>query len=214
MLRVGLTGGLASGKSLVAELFERRGARVIRADEIAHQLMAPGQAVHQEVVKHFGGQIVKADGSIDRAKLATLAFDGGRIAELNAIVHPAVIARQEQWMDEIAKENPQAVAMVEAALLMEAGVADRFDKIVVVTCGGQQRAPRFAARTGLSAEQAAAEVARRMRAQIGEEEKARRADYVIDNSGAPEATEQQVEKIYGELARLAIEQTATRLGLE
>ena len=214
MLRVGLTGGLASGKSLVAEFFERRGARVIRADEIAHQLMAPGQAVHQEVVKHFGRQIVKADGSIDRAKLATLAFDGGRIAELNAIVHPAVIARQEQWMDEIAKENPQAVAMVEAALLMEAGVADRFDKIVVVTCGGQQRAPRFAARTGLSAEQAAAEVARRMRAQIGEEEKARRADYVIDNSGTPEATEQQVEKIYGELARLAIEQTATRLGLE
>ena len=214
MLRVGLTGGLASGKSLVAELFERRGAHVIRADEIAHQLMAPGQAVHQEVVKHFGRQIVKADGSIDRAKLATLAFDGGRIAELNAIVHPAVIARQEQWMDEIAKENPQAVAMVEAALLMEAGVADRFDKIVVVTCGGQQRAPRFAARTGLSAEQAAAEVARRMRAQIGEEEKARRADYVIDNSGTPEATERQVEKIYGELARLAIEQTATRLGLE
>ncbi|HTC78045.1 MAG TPA: dephospho-CoA kinase [Terriglobales bacterium] len=214
MLRVGLTGGLASGKSLVAELFERRGARVIHADEIAHQLMAPGQAVHQQVVKHFGGQIVKADGSIDRAKLATLAFDGGRIAELNAIVHPAVIARQEQWMDEIAKENPQAVAMVEAALLMEAGVADRFDKIVVVTGGGQQRAPRFAARTGLSAEQAAAEVARRMRAQITEEEKAGRADYVIDNSGAPEATEQQVEKIYGELARLAIEQTATRLGLE
>ena len=214
MLRVGLTGGLASGKSLVAELFERRGAHVIRADEIAHQLMAPGQAVYHEVVKHFGRQIVKADGSIDRAKLATLAFDGGRIAELNAIVHPAVIARQEQWMDEIAKENPQAVAMVEAALLMEAGVADRFDKIVVVTCGGQQRAPRFAARTGLSAEQAAAEVARRMRAQIAEEEKARRADYVIDNSGTPEATEQQVEKIYGELARLAIEQTATRLGLE
>ena len=214
MLRVGLTGGLASGKSLVAELFERRGARVIRADEIAHQLMAPGQAVHQEVVKHFGRQIVKADGSIDRAKLATLAFDGGRIAELNAIVHPTVIARQEQWMDEIAKEHPQAVAMVEAALLMEAGVADRFDKIVVVTCGGQQRAPRFAARTGLSAEQAAAEVARRMRTQIAEEEKARRAHYVIDNSGTPEATEQQVEKIYGELARLAIEQTATRLGLE
>ena len=214
MLRVGLTGGLASGKSLVAELFERRGARVIRADEIAHQLMAPGQAVHHEVVKHFGRQIVKADGSIDRAKLATLAFDGGRIAELNAIVHPAVIARQEQWMDEIAKENPQAVVMVEAALLMEAGVADRFDKIVVVTCGGQQRAPRFAARTGLSAEQAAAEVARRMRAQIAEEEKARRADYVVDNSGTPEATEQQVEKIYAELARLAIEQTATRLGLE
>ena len=214
MLRVGLTGGLASGKSLVAELFERRGAHVIRADEIAHQLMAPGQAVHQEVVKHFGRQIVKADGSIDRAKLAALAFDGGRIAELNAIVHPAVIARQEQWMDEIAKENPQAVVMVEAALLMEAGVADRFDKIVVVTCGGQQRAPRFAARTGLSAEQAAAEVARRMRAQIAEVEKAHRADYVIDNSGTPEATEQQVEKIYGELARLAIEQTATRLGLE
>src|SRR5205814_449008 len=143
MLRVGLTGGLASGKSLVAELFERRGARVIHADEIAHQLMAPGQAVHQEVVKHFGRQIVKADGSIDRAKLATLAFDGGRIAELNAIVHPAVIARQEQWMDEIAKENPQAVAMGEAALLMEAGVADRFATLVVATCGRQQRASQI-----------------------------------------------------------------------
>jgi dephospho-CoA kinase len=203
VLRVGLTGGLASGKSLVAELFERRGASVIHADEIAHQLMAPGESVHQQVIKHFGRQIVKADGSIDRVRLAALAFDGGRIAELNAIVHPAVIAQQEQWMDEVGKENPHAVAMVEAALLMEAGVADHFDKIVVVTCGNQQRAPRFAARTGLNAEQAAAEVARRMRAQLAEEEKARRADYVIDNSGTPEATEQQVDKIYTELARLA-----------
>ena len=117
-------------------------------------------------------------------------------------------------MNEVGKENPQAVAMVEAALLMEAGVAGRFDKIVVVTCGGQQRAPRFAARTGLTAEQATAEVERRMRAQMAEDEKARRADYVIDNSGTPEATDIQVEKIYSELARFAIEQTAARLGLE
>ena len=106
-------------------------------------------------------------------------------------------------MADMERENPRGIAMVEAALLMEAGVAGRFDKIVVVTCGSANRALRFAARTGLSAQQAGGEVERRMRAQLGEEEKARRADYVIDNSGTPEATEQQVEKIYSELARLA-----------
>ena len=203
MLRVGLTGGIASGKSSVAAMFARRGARVIRADEIAHGLMRPGEPVYAEVVSHFGREIVQEDGSIDRARLAEEAFGGGRIEELNRIVHPAVVARQEQWMNEVAAEDAGAVAMVEAALILEAGVASRFDKIVVVTCETGQRAQRFAARSGMGLQQAGVEVERRMKVQMPESEKVKHADYVVDNSGPLAATERQVERIYADLRSLS-----------
>jgi dephospho-CoA kinase len=207
LLRVGLTGGLSSGKSTVARMFAERGASVIQADSIARELTRPGNAVYDEVVKQFGPGILEPDGSgnIDRAKLADLAFAGGRIAELNGIVHPAVIERQEKWMEAVSRNDPQGVAVVEAALILEARVGRRFDKLVVVTCQPMQKVERFAKRHNVSLDAAKAEVARRQAAMMPDEEKIKAADYVIDNSGAPEQTAQQVGRIYGELRALALE---------
>jgi dephospho-CoA kinase len=203
MLRVGLTGGVACGKSTVAKMFADLGAKIIDADLIAHELYRPGEEVYQELVKHFGEEIIKASGDLDRAKLATLVFDGGRVSELNKIVHPAVIKRQEQWMHEIGEKDPYAVAMVEAALIFEAGVKERFDKIIVVTCKPAQKVSRFGQRAGMPEALARVDVERRNRAQIPDEEKARRAHYVIDNSASLAETSHQVQRIYAELKVLS-----------
>lgn len=205
MLRVGLTGGLSCGKSTVARLFAERGASVIQADSIARELTRPGNSVYDEVVKQFGRDILEPDGGINRAKLADLAFAGGRIAELNGIVHPAVIERQEKWMEAVARNDPQGVAVVEAALILEARVGRRFDKLVVVTCRPEQKEERFAKRHNVSLDAAKVEVARRQAAMMPDEEKIKSADYVIDNSAAPEETVRQVDKIYAELRKLAAE---------
>ena len=199
MLRVGLTGGIACGKSTVARMFSELGVHVVQSDQTAHELYRPGQPVYEEIVKRFGREVVKADGEIDRGKLAAAAFGQNRIDELNRIVHPAVIERQAEWMREFAAREPHAIVMVEAALIFEAGTNGRFEKMIVVTCKPEQKAQRFAARTGLDEAAAQAEVERRTKAQIPDEEKARRADYVIDNSGSLQQTEQQVRKIYEEL---------------
>jgi dephospho-CoA kinase len=203
MLRVGLTGGVACGKSTVAKMFADLGAKIIDADTIAHELYRPGHEVLRELVKHFGPEILKPDGELDRPKLATLVFDGGRVEELNKIVHPAVIRQQEQWMRALGEKDPNAVAIVEAALILEAGAKDRFDRIMVVTCKPGQKTTRFSQRTGMSADAARADVERRNKAQMPDEEKARRADFVIDNSGPVEETRHQVERIYSELKVLA-----------
>ena len=203
MLRVGLTGGVACGKSTVAKMFADLGATIVDADTIAHELYRPGHEVLQEIVRHFGPEIIKPDGELDRAKLATLVFDGGRVEELNKIVHPAVIRQQDQWMRALGEKNPYAVAIVEAALILEAGVKDRFDRIMVVTCKPAQKVARFAQRTGTSEDAARADVDRRTKAQMPDEEKARRADFVIDNSGPVEETRHQVQRIYSELKVLA-----------
>ncbi len=203
MLRIGLTGGIACGKSTVAKMFADLGAHIVDADLIAHQLYRPSTEVYIELVKRFGSGIVKPDGEIDRAKLASAAFDGGRVEELNKIVHPAVIRQQEQWMREIGAKEPYAIMIVEAALIFEAGAHDRFDKIIVVTCKPGQKMARLALRTGMSEAQAEAEVDRRSKAQIPDDEKMRRADFVIDNSGPVDVTRHQVERIYAELKVLA-----------
>ncbi|HEV2022502.1 MAG TPA: dephospho-CoA kinase [Terriglobales bacterium] len=205
MLRVGLTGGLSCGKSTVARMFAERGASVIQADSIARELTRPGNSVFDQVVKQFGPEIVQPDGSLDRAKLADLAFAGGRIAELNGIVHPAVIERQEKWMEAVERNDPQGVAVVEAALILEARVGRRFDKLVVVTCEPLQKVERFAKRHTISLEAAKVEVARRQAAMMPDEEKIKAANYVIDNSGTPEEAARQVDAIYAELKRLAAE---------
>ena len=203
MLKIGLTGGVACGKSTVAKMFADLGAQVVDADSIAHDLYRPGQDVYQELVKRFGREIVKPNGEIDRAKLAAAAFDGGRVEELNKIVHPAVIRQQDRWIRELAARDPHAVAVVEAALIFEAGVKDHFDKIMVVSCKPAQKVTRFAERTGRNEADARADVDRRTKAQIPDDEKARRADFVIDNSGSLEETRHQVERIYAELKVLA-----------
>jgi len=142
MLKIGLTGGIASGKSLVSQIFNELGAHTIDADEIAHELMRPGEPVYNEVVQTFGSEILNPDKTVNRAKLAELAFDKRRprIYELNRIVHPGVIQSYENWMEEIRQREPDAIVILEAALVLEAGLRRRFDRIVVVTCKPQQRA--------------------------------------------------------------------------
>jgi dephospho-CoA kinase len=183
-----------------------RGAHVIQADHIAHQLMEPGQGVYDEVVRHFGRGIVQPDGAIDRPKLAQLAFAGGKVQELNRIVHPAVIAYQQEWMQRIEESEPKGIAVVEAALILEAGVNGRFDKLIVVTCTREQKIERFAKRVvaqGMDEAAARAEAERRIAAQMPDEEKIKAADFVIDNSRTLTATQQQVDRVMDELERLA-----------
>jgi dephospho-CoA kinase len=208
MLKVGLTGGIASGKSVVGEMFVGRGAHLVQADRIAHSLMQPGEAVYNEVVRHFGREILNRDLSVNRAKLAEVAFGpanapadqrASRIEELNRIVHPVVIRCQEEWMQGIGRQDPHAVAIVEAALILEAGVAKRFDRLIVVTCSAEQRVARFAARQKIDLDAARKEVVRRMAAQLPDEEKIKAADSVIDNSGALAETREQVAVVWQRL---------------
>jgi len=208
MLKVGLTGGIASGKSVIGEMFVALGAHLVQADRLAHELMDPGEPVYNQVVRHFGREILNPDGSINRPKLAELAFGapdlpedqrGSRVAELNSIVHPAVIRSQEEWMQAVGAQDRNAVAIVEAALILEAGMGKRFDRLIVVTCAPEQRAARFAARQKMDLESANKEVQRRMAVQLSDEKKVKAADYVIDNSGSLATTHEQVTEIWKKL---------------
>ena len=198
MLRVGLTGGLGSGKSTVAEAVRALGAEVIEADELGRALMEPGQAVFSSIVELFGPEVVNSDGKLNRARLAEMAFKGGRVNELNAIVHPAVIAAQRRWMEQVFARNPAAVAVVESALIFEVErdartrgesetvLADwrrRIDRVVVVTAPDELKIARYAARVCPSeAGRPAAEADARLRLahQIPDSIKAASADYVLE----------------------------------
>jgi dephospho-CoA kinase len=214
LLKVGLTGGIASGKSVVGEMLVALGAHLVQADRIAHQLMLPGQPVYNKVVRHFGGAILDPDLTVNRAKLAEAAFGSAapageskaepstlpsRIEELNRIVHPAVIRSQDEWMEEMGRQNPHAVAIVEAALIIEAGAAKRFDRLIVVTCSDEQRIARYASRHKLALDAARYEVERRMAAQLPEAEKIKAADFVIDNSGSLDQTREEVRQVWQKL---------------
>jgi dephospho-CoA kinase len=208
MLKVGLTGGISSGKSVVGEMFVALGAHLVQADRIAHSLMQPGENVYNEVVRHFGGGILNRDLTVNRAKLAEAVFGeadapegkrASRIEELNRIVHPVVIRSQDEWMREMGRQDPHAVAVVEAALILEADAADHFDRLIVVTCNAEQRVARFATRQKIDLEVARKEVARRMAAQLPDEEKVKAADYVIDNSGSLDATRDEVRQVWEKL---------------
>jgi len=207
LLKLGLTGGIACGKSAVGEMFVQLGAHLIQSDAVAHSLMQPGLPVYEEILHSFGESILNPDRTINRAKLAEAAFGKAnssskpRVQELNAIVHPTVIRHENEWMDEIGRRDPNAIAIVEAALILEANAADRFDRLVVVTCEHAQRIQRFAKRHGISEEAAHAEVTRRMAAQIPDAEKIKAADFVIDNSGSLDATAEQVRKVYAALQK-------------
>ena len=204
MLRVGLTGGVACGKTTVGQMLAARGAHFLQADTLAHRLYEPGEPVYQAVVERFGREILNCNGTIDRKQLANAAFPD-RIAELNAIVHPAVIDAQVRWMAECERADPHGIAVIEAALILEAGAAKDFDKLIVVTCGLEQKVARYAQRAKISSEEARAEVLRRSSAQLPDEEKAARADYVIDNSGSLDDTTRQLDPVWAELKHLAIQ---------
>jgi dephospho-CoA kinase len=209
MLRVGLTGGLGSGKSTVAELFAELGAAVVSADQLGRQLMQPGEPVYAAIVKTFGSGVVRSDGSLNRKALAELAFQHDQADVLNHIVHPAVVAAEEEWMRGVFAADPGRVAIVESALIFEVekwgtapGWVQRFDKLILVTVPDEVKIARFVARM-VAHDGAQADARARLAAQIPDKEKAGRCDYVIDNSGSLEATRALVEKIYGELVRAA-----------
>ena len=205
MLKVGLTGGIATGKSLVGKMFAELGVHTIDADVIAHDLMRPGEKVYDEVVRRFGPDVLNHDKTVNRTRLAEFAFDQKRprIYELNSMIHPGVIERYEAWMDDIGRREPNAIVMLEAALLLEAGLRRRFDRVVVVSCKPQQRIERWEGRLNVDSETARREVTRRMMAQAPDEAKIQAADFVIDNSGRVEDTRKQVQKIHEALVTQA-----------
>jgi len=206
MLKVGLTGGISSGKSTVADMLEQLGCRVLRLDPLAHELMAPGQPAYQEIVAAFGRDILAPDGSIARQKLARLVFaDRKKLEQLNAIVHPRVITQVEAQLTELAAAMPAGIVVVEAALLIESGYYRQLDKLIVTWCTPEQQLERLTARTGLSR----AEAAQRLAAQLPIEEKRRYADYEIDCSGALERTRAQVEEVWARLQVQARSASAT-----
>jgi dephospho-CoA kinase len=217
MLRVGLTGGLGSGKSTVAEMLCSLGAEVIEADELGRALMEPGQPVFAQIVRVFGRDVVGPDGRLNRKRLAKMAFQGGRVNELNAIVHPAVIAAQRRWMNQVFDCNPAAVAVVESALIFEverdarargesetllADWRSRLDCIVVVTAPDELKIARYVARvcpTGVGCEAAEADARLRLAHQISDAAKAARADYILENAGDKAALRVQVEELWQSL---------------
>jgi dephospho-CoA kinase len=217
MLRVGLTGGLGSGKSTVAAMLRELGAEVTESDALGRAMMEPGQPVFAEIVKHFGPEVVGADGKLNRARLAELAFQHGRIKELNAIVHPPVIEAQKRWMEEVTARDPKAIAVVESALIFEV-VRDaqargetnhpmsdwrkRIDRVVVVTAPDEVKVKRYAARVspdGQGREEIEADARERLKHQVPEAEKAAQADYVIDNSGDMGALRERVKALWQRL---------------
>ena len=200
MLKVGLTGGIACGKTYVADLLRDLGGEVTDADVVARAVVEPGQPAYSDIVKEFGYEILAADGTIDRAKLGALIFADEQLRlKLNAIVHPRVQAAQMQWMNEIAQRKLQAIAITDAALMIESGGYKRFDKIIVVHCAPEIQLERLMTRNQLSR----AEAMKRIAAQMPSAEKLKYADYLIDTSGGFVATKQQVIKLYTELRKQA-----------
>jgi dephospho-CoA kinase len=228
MLRVGLTGGLGSGKSTVTGYLRELGAEVIEADELGRALMEPGQPVFNEIVEIFGLEVVTAEGRLDRAKLADLSFRGGRLDELNAIVHPAVIAAQGDWMRQVFARNPKAIAVVESALIFEVERAARlrgesegvlaywrrrFDRVIVVTAPDEVKIARYVARISPSGwdERAAEDARSRLAKQLSDAVKTSRADFVLDNTGDQAELRAQVDAVWRQLVELGNNSPAREL---
>lgn len=232
MLRVGLTGGLSSGKSTAAKLFAAHGAHLLQSDAIGREMMEPGHAVYVAIVAHFGKGVVLPDGRLDRGALAKIAFAEGRVEELNAIVHPAVIARQEELTEAIVRRDPHAVVLVESALIFETkygetnygaprsgdggGWQGRFDRIIMVTAPEEVKIARFVARSAAGStlteakkEELEAEARRRLAQQISDEQKSALADYVLTNNGALAELEWQVDQLWP-ILKAAAEESGVR----
>lgn len=200
MLRVGLTGGIASGKTTVAGMMRGLGCVLIELDPIAHALIEPGHAAYEQIVKEFGGEaILDAERHIDRAKLGAMVFaDPARLQRLNQIVHPPVLQVLDNWFASLADAGVAELGVVEAALLVEAGYHTKLDRLVVCWCRPEQQLERLAAR-GLTPEQARQRIASQMPA----EEKRKLATDVIDCSGSVEQTQEQTARVVDGLRKLA-----------
>jgi dephospho-CoA kinase len=190
---LGLTGSLGSGKSSVTSALKQLGAVTISADDVARDVISPGQLAHSEIVQQFGPGVLSGDGSIDRKALASLVFaDPEKRKRLEAIIHPRVREEEERF---IALHRDAPLVVLEIPLLFEAGAESLCDAVLVVAVNERERVARLKASRGMSEE----EIARRLAAQMPQEEKIRRADYVIDNSGTWEQTLQSVKSLYREL---------------
>ena len=199
MLKVGLTGGIATGKSFVLGVLRELGCEVMDADQTAREVVEPGQPAFEEIVAHFGCEIVVSDGMLDRAKLGALVFNNAAQREkLNSIVHPKVFETQAQWLAEIESSNPQAVVIVDAALMIETGSYRRFDKLVVVHCEPEIQLQRLMARNKLTHDEATA----RISSQMPSAEKLKIADFTINTSLGFEDTRRQVVSLYEQLRKL------------
>lgn len=195
MLRIGITGGIASGKSVVAGLLRDMDFPVIDADRLAHQLTEPGQPAYREIISEFGDSVLGAHGRIDRGKLSTIVFaDGGKLQRLNAIVHPRVAEAITQQFDDWQCLESHSVAFVEAALIVEAGLHRKLDGLIVTWCRPEQQLERLKAR-GI----AEAEARKRIASQMPVEEKLLHATERIDCSGSLQETQRQVEVLAAKL---------------
>jgi dephospho-CoA kinase len=199
MLRVGLTGGIASGKSTVAGLLIDRGCPVLDADPLGHALMRPGEAAYHEIVREFGDVVLTPDGIVDRKKLGAIVFrEPQQLAALNRILHPKILDAVQRWFASLDRVGGPDFAFVEAALLVEAGYRPNLDRLVVCWCTPEQQLERLMAR-GLSQEQAQ----QRLAAQMPIDEKRRAGDDTIDCSGSLADTERQVDELVEMLRRAA-----------
>ncbi len=196
MLKVGLTGGIASGKSHVSRTFAELGCRVYDSDQIARDVVAPETPGLQRLVEEFGKEILQADRSLDRAKLGALVFgDESKRQRLNQIIHPLIIAEQDRLIQQEEARNPDGIIIIDAALMIETGSYKRFDVLIVVYCNREEQLARLMRRNHLSRAEAEA----RINSQMATEEKLKYADYVIDSSGSFEQTRAITTEVYKQL---------------
>jgi dephospho-CoA kinase len=205
MLRAGLTGGIASGKSAVAKMMRERKCRLLDADKIAHVVIEPGEPAYDDVVREFGKEILVSDGRVDRSKLARVVFaDRARLARLSEIVHPRVVDALEEEFKELKRARFDGVAVVEAALLVESNYYKKLERLIVVWCRPEQQLERLTnSQTGRGMSRAEAE--QRIASQMPVDQKRALADDQIDTSGTLDDTRTQVEALVARLKLLAAE---------
>lgn len=200
MLKVGLTGSIAVGKSHVLSALAELGCHVIDADQIAREVVAPGSAGLTAVAAHFGDAVLKRDGTLDREQLGTIVFgDEEKRRKLNSLLHPLIIARQDELLREFREQDPGGIAIIDAALMIESGGYKRLDKLIVVHCDPEIQLQRLMKRDGLP--RPAAE--RRVSAQMPQSEKMKYADFLIDTSGDFSNTRAQIETVFAQLKQLS-----------
>ena len=197
MLRVGLTGSIAVGKTYVCDVFREHGCFILDADMTAREVVEPDTPGLAEIVEHFGRDILKKDGTLNRVKLGSIVFsDESKRQLLNSIVHPLVINEQDRWLREKEIEAPDGIAIVDAALMIESGGHERFEKLIVVWCDPDIQLKRLILRDGLSEEEAQ----KRIDSQMPQEEKKAFADYLIDTTEGFESTRAQTKNVYRKLS--------------
>jgi dephospho-CoA kinase len=198
MVRVGLTGSIAVGKSFVTSVFAELGCRVLDADKTAREVVMPGAAGLEAVVHTFGGEVLAPDGTLDRARMAAIVFaDEEKRLRLNHILHPFIIARQDEILRDWEREDPKGIAIVDAALMIESGGYKRFDKLIVVHCRPEVQLERLMLRNKLTL----AEAQQRIASQMPQEEKQQYADYLIDTSDGFEPTRHRTIEVYNDLRK-------------